>query len=148
MYLLIADELKNRGAVVYNPFHYGTKPARYVLPLPLEFSTPIDEISVEDYLISCEDRISETLAYINEHSSLVSNDSIYFEIFAEDSFYNWTADIYFDDLQAALYQVKGKKTTLEVLRGKDTLAINSKVNKDGTIGFQINSKFLVLLDVS
>jgi len=102
MYLLIADELKNRGAVVYNPFHYGTKPARYVLPLPLEFSTPIDEISVEDYLISCEDRISETLAYINEHSSLVSNDSIYFEIFAEDSFYNWTADIYFDDLQEAI----------------------------------------------
>jgi regulator of sigma E protease len=51
--------------------------------------------------------------------------------------------VYFDDLQAALYQVKGKKTTLEVLRGKDTLAINSKVNKDGTIGFQINSKALV-----
>lgn len=102
MYLLIADELKNRGCVIYNPFHYGTKPARYVVPLPLEFSTPIDEISVEDYLISCEDRISETLAYIKEHSSLVSNDSIYFEIFAEDSFYNWTADIYFDDLQEAV----------------------------------------------
>ena len=101
MHLLIADELKNKGSVIYNPFNYGTKPGRYVIPLPLEFSTPIDEMSVEDYLIYCEERKKETLEYIAKLSSAISNDSIYFEIFAEDSFFCWTADIYFDDFQEA-----------------------------------------------
>jgi regulator of sigma E protease len=50
---------------------------------------------------------------------------------------------FFDDLQSSLYAVKGKKATLEVLRGKDTLEIVSKVKADGTIGFQTQAKIIL-----
>jgi regulator of sigma E protease len=51
--------------------------------------------------------------------------------------------VYFDDLQSSLYAVKGKKATLEVLRGKDTLEIVSKVKADGTIVFQTQAKIIL-----
>jgi regulator of sigma E protease len=51
--------------------------------------------------------------------------------------------VYFDDLQSSLFAVKGKKATLEVLRGKDTLEIVSKVKADGTIGFQTQAKIIL-----
>ncbi|NBX79227.1 MAG: PDZ domain-containing protein, partial [Flavobacteriales bacterium] len=38
---------------------------------------------------------------------------------------------FFDDLQTSLYAVKGKKANLNVLRGKDTLHITTKVKADG-----------------
>lgn len=50
---------------------------------------------------------------------------------------------FFDDLQTSLYAVKGKKANLDVLRGKDTLHITTKVKADGTIGFQTNAKLIV-----
>ncbi|MFM6935046.1 MAG: RIP metalloprotease RseP [Flavobacteriales bacterium] len=50
---------------------------------------------------------------------------------------------YFDELSKALYESKGKKATLTVLRGQDTLELKAKVKKDGTIGFQTSGKVLI-----
>lgn len=50
---------------------------------------------------------------------------------------------YFDDLSKGLYEHKGKRTQLTVLRGKDTLSLNAKVKSDGTIGFQTSGKILI-----
>jgi hypothetical protein len=101
MYSLIADKLKNRGTVVYNPFHYGTNPPRYLVPL-IGWNEPIGDTSIEEFLISLEDEIEDTLEFINQHSSTISKDSLYFEVDAQESFYCWTADLYFDDLQEAI----------------------------------------------
>jgi regulator of sigma E protease len=51
--------------------------------------------------------------------------------------------IYFDDLQSELYACKGKSAELTILRGKDTLKLNSDVTKEGTIGFQTNAKVII-----
>ncbi len=50
---------------------------------------------------------------------------------------------YFDDLSKGLYESKGKRTQLTVLRGKDTLELSAKVKSDGTIGFQTSGKILI-----
>lgn len=42
---------------------------------------------------------------------------------------------YFDNIVSALYQQKKKKTTISVLRGADTLLLESKVSAEGSIGF-------------
>ena len=50
---------------------------------------------------------------------------------------------FFDELQGAFYAVKGKTAELTVLRGKtlsDTTLLTTKVNSDGTIGFQTSTK--------
>ena len=50
---------------------------------------------------------------------------------------------FFDELQGAFYAVKGKTAELSVLRGKtlsDTTLLTTKVNSDGTIGFQTSTK--------
>jgi regulator of sigma E protease len=51
--------------------------------------------------------------------------------------------VFFDDLQSSLYALRGKKATLEVLRGKDTLQIVSNVKADGTIGFQTQAEIIL-----
>lgn len=51
--------------------------------------------------------------------------------------------VFFDDLQSSLYALRGKKATLEVLRGKDTLKIVSNVKADGTIGFQTQAEIIL-----
>lgn len=47
---------------------------------------------------------------------------------------------YFDEIQKALFNKRGKKATLRVLRGKDTLSLVSDVTIDGTIGFACENK--------
>lgn len=47
--------------------------------------------------------------------------------------------VYYDELQASLFSVKGKTAQINVLRGangKDTVLLKSNVNEDGTIGFK------------
>lgn len=51
--------------------------------------------------------------------------------------------VFFDDLQSSLYALRGKKATLVVLRGKDTLKIVSNVKADGTIGFQTQAEIIL-----
>jgi regulator of sigma E protease len=50
---------------------------------------------------------------------------------------------YFDELSKGLYDAKGKRINLTVLRGNDTLELKTKVKKDGTIGFQTSGKVLI-----
>ena len=101
MYKQIIEQLQSKGTVVYNPFNFGTNPPRYLVPL-IGWNEPIDDTSVEEFLISLEDEIEDTLEFIGKHSSTVSKDSLYFEVDAQVSFYCWTADLYFDDLQEAI----------------------------------------------
>jgi regulator of sigma E protease len=50
---------------------------------------------------------------------------------------------YFDELKAELFENKGKKVTINVLRyKKDTITLTSKVKEDGTLGFVVLPKFL------
>lgn len=49
---------------------------------------------------------------------------------------NETTALCFDEFQPLLKQQAGKQATLSVLRGADTIAIQVKVSKDSTIGFQ------------
>lgn len=50
---------------------------------------------------------------------------------------------YYDNIPKELYYSKGKQATLQVLRGKDTLNLTSKVKIEGTIGFQAKpAKFI------
>lgn len=42
---------------------------------------------------------------------------------------------FFDELQSLLYSAKGKSAQIQLLRNKDTLALNVNVSKEGTIGF-------------
>jgi regulator of sigma E protease len=42
---------------------------------------------------------------------------------------------FFDEIQSSLYRVKGEKTTLTVLREKDTLMLPVNVSPEGTLGF-------------
>ena len=47
--------------------------------------------------------------------------------------------VYYDELQASLFSVKGKTAQINILRGtngKDTVLLKSNVNEDGTIGFK------------
>jgi regulator of sigma E protease len=48
---------------------------------------------------------------------------------------------YFDDIQTALYAKRSKKAALLVLRGTDTVLIQTKVTAEGTIGFGAQNKF-------
>jgi regulator of sigma E protease len=47
---------------------------------------------------------------------------------------------YFDQIQASLYNKKGKTTDISVLRLKDTLKLKAIVKSDGTIGFMPKSQ--------
>ena len=44
--------------------------------------------------------------------------------------------IYFDEIQRALYENKGKKVSITLLRAKDTLKIDANVTDEGTLGYQ------------
>lgn len=50
---------------------------------------------------------------------------------------------YYDDIQRHLYTAKGKKADLQVLRGEDTLSLNTKVKPEGTIGFAVKTNEIV-----
>lgn len=100
MYKEIIDQLQSKGNVVYNPFNFGTNPPRYLVPL-IGWNEPIGDTSIEEFLLSLEDEIEDTLEFITKHSSTISKDSIYFEVDAQDSFYCWTADLYFEDFAQA-----------------------------------------------
>lgn len=50
---------------------------------------------------------------------------------------------FYDDIQRLLYDSKNKKAALLVLRGKDSITINSDVLPEGTIGFAVkNTEYL------
>jgi regulator of sigma E protease len=44
---------------------------------------------------------------------------------------------YFDELQRSLYKAKSAEVDLKVLRGTDTILMNSQVTKTGTLGFDL-----------
>jgi regulator of sigma E protease len=48
---------------------------------------------------------------------------------------------YFDDIQTSLYAKRSKKAALLVLRGTDTVLIQTKVTAEGTIGFGAKNEF-------
>ena len=49
---------------------------------------------------------------------------------------------YFDELQSEIYKQRGKSTEMLVKRENDTIAIQTQVKNDGTIGFQSSTKLL------
>lgn len=55
---------------------------------------------------------------------------------------NETPIYFFDDLQNALYQARGNKTAITVLRGNDTLNLSTHLDQTGLIGFQADTKTL------
>ena len=48
--------------------------------------------------------------------------------------------VYFDEIQRALFAVKGKTAALQIKRGNDTLLITSKVSTEGTLGFSLENE--------
>ena len=51
---------------------------------------------------------------------------------------------YFDEIQKQLYLNKSKKITAQVVRENDTIALNLKVTKEGTLGFTAEQKLIDL----
>jgi regulator of sigma E protease len=51
---------------------------------------------------------------------------------------------FFDDIQKQLYLNKSKKVTAQVVRAEDTIALNLKVTKEGTLGFTAEQKLIDL----
>ena len=49
---------------------------------------------------------------------------------------------YFDEFQSEIYKQRGKTTEMLVKRVNDTIAIQTQVKSDGTIGFQSSTKLL------
>jgi regulator of sigma E protease len=49
---------------------------------------------------------------------------------------------YYDDIEKAKFQYKGKKVDITVLRGTDTLNLTTKIGKNGQIGFIRDAKFI------
>lgn len=49
---------------------------------------------------------------------------------------------FYDDIEKAKYQFKGKKVDITVLRGIDTLNLTTKIGKNGQIGFIRDAKFI------
>ncbi len=52
---------------------------------------------------------------------------------------NGNAVNYYDDIQRYFYESKGKQAKVTVKRGEDTLILNTKVKKEGTIGFAVKT---------
>lgn len=104
MYKEIINRLKDKGNVVYNAYNYSMTLPRYIVPLPLEFSEPIGEIDVDTFVESMDEERSEVWEFITDNSNRVFQENIFFEIDAQDSFFCWTADLYFDDLDEAIKQ--------------------------------------------
>lgn len=50
---------------------------------------------------------------------------------------------FFDNLQSELYKNRSKQVEVTVLRGIDTLKLNSRVSAEGTLGFQTNAKLVL-----
>lgn len=102
MYKEIINHLKDKGNVVYNAYNYSMTLPRYIVPLPLEFSEPIGKIDVDIFVESMDEERSEVWLFVQEVSIAVEQEHMFFEIDAQDSFFCWTADLYFDDLAQAI----------------------------------------------
>lgn len=101
MLIDVTNELENFGYVTYNPFYDTINNKRYCVITPLEEITPIDMMSAKDFVVYCRKYIQLFNDFLKEHSLQTSLNFIYFEISAQDSYYEWSPELCFDDYEQA-----------------------------------------------
>lgn len=96
----IINKIKDLGYVIYNPYNNSFERPRYVVPLN-EFDTEeIDKLSVELYIDSLE-VIKKELP--DEYGTIKNfKQDLFFDINAEETFYEWTCDLAYDCLDDAI----------------------------------------------
>jgi hypothetical protein len=100
----IINKIKDLGYVTYNPYNNSLERPRYIVPLN-EFDTEeIDKIAVELYL----DSLEVTKKELVDEYGIVKNfkQNLFFDIIADESFYEWTCDLAYDCLEDALEVAK------------------------------------------
>jgi hypothetical protein len=104
-------KLKDFGHLVYNPYNESLDRPRYIVPLLEYEEIEIGKMSVEEYLES----LAELKMFISEEYAHVKNlkKNLYYEITAEDSFYQWTCDLACESLEEAL-ELAGQVGTDEI----------------------------------
>jgi hypothetical protein len=102
--ITIINKLKDLGYATYNPYNNSLDRPRYIVPLAEYDTQEIDKIAVEPYL----DSLEVTKKELADEYGIVKNfkQNLFFDIIADESFYEWTCDLAYDCLEDALEVAK------------------------------------------
>ena len=100
----IINKIKDFGYIVYNPYNNSFERPRYVVPLDEYDVEEIEKFEVGAYLDTLE-VIKKELP--NEYGIIKNfKKHLFFDINAEETFYEWTCDLAYDCLEDALEVAK------------------------------------------